>query len=51
MRSEVGFRKFETILNHLDIPHNRLPRNMGDKLNNIFEQFEEEAPSSSPKGY
>lgn len=39
MRGEDGFRRFETVLDHLKIPHEKLPENIDKKLDNIFKDI------------
>jgi hypothetical protein len=39
MRSDGGFRRFETVLNHLKIPHEKLPENIDNKLNLVFKEI------------
>ncbi len=41
LRSDGGFRRFETVLNHLKIPHEKLPENIDieQKLENIFSKI------------
>lgn len=39
LRSEGGFKKFETVLNHLKIPHEELPENIEKKLEIIFKDI------------
>lgn len=36
LRNEVGFRRFETVLDNLEIPHSDLPKNIDGKLNRIL---------------
>lgn len=36
LRSDGGFKKFETVLAHLKIPHEKLPENIGKKLEIVF---------------
>lgn len=39
LRSDGGFRKFETVLNHLKIPHEKLTENMDKKLELVFRKI------------
>lgn len=36
LRNDKGFRRFETILNRLKIPHEKLPENIDEKLEIVF---------------
>lgn len=38
-RSAGGFKRFETVLDHLKIPHNKLPENIDKKLDGIFKEI------------
>lgn len=38
-RSDGGFKRFETVLNHLKIPHTKLPENIYKKLEVIFKEI------------
>ena len=39
MRSDGGFKRFETILDHLKIPHEKLPENIDKKLEVVFKEI------------
>ncbi len=39
MRSDGGFRRFETVLDHLKIPHEKLPENIDKKLEGVFKEI------------
>ena len=39
LRSDLGFRKFETVLDNLKIPHNLLPENIDEALDTIFQEI------------
>ncbi|HON08457.1 MAG TPA: CfrBI family restriction endonuclease, partial [Verrucomicrobiota bacterium] len=39
LRSDDGFKKFESVLNNLKIPHKKLPQNIDKKLENIFKEI------------
>jgi len=39
MRSDGGFRKFKTVLEHLKIPHRELPKNIDKALEEIFKKI------------
>ncbi len=39
LRSEGGFKRFETVLNHLKIPHERLPESIDKKLETVFREI------------
>jgi len=39
MRSDGGFRKFETVLDHLKIPHEKLSENFDKKLEVVFKEI------------
>ncbi|HOV98956.1 MAG TPA: CfrBI family restriction endonuclease [Bacteroidota bacterium] len=39
LRSKDGFQRFERVLNHLKIPHNKLPRDVDQKLEKIFSEI------------
>lgn len=39
LRSIKGFQRFETVLNHLKIPHGKLPENIEKKLELIFNEI------------
>lgn len=39
LRSAGGFKRFETVLNHLKIPHEKLPGNIDKKLEIVFEEI------------
>jgi len=39
MRSDGGFRRFETVLDHLKIPHEKLPENIEKKLETVFKEI------------
>ena len=39
MRSDGGFRRFETVLDHLNIPHEKLQGNIDKKLDSIFKDI------------
>jgi hypothetical protein len=39
MRSDGGFRRFETVLDHLKIPHEKLPKNINKKLEGVFKKI------------
>jgi hypothetical protein len=39
MRSDGGFRRFETVLDHLKIPHENLPNNIDKKLEIVFKKI------------
>jgi len=39
MRSDGGFRRFETVLDHLKIPHEKLPENIDKKLEVVFKEI------------
>ncbi len=39
LRSNGGFQRFEIVLDHLRIPHGKLPRNMDQKLETIFKEI------------
>lgn len=39
LRSYGGFKKFETVLNHLKIPHEKLSQNVDKKLEAIFKEI------------
>jgi len=36
LRSDGGFRRFEMVLDHLKIPHERLPETIDKKLDSAF---------------
>ncbi len=39
LRSEGGFKRFETVLDHLKIPHGKIPENIDKKLETIFKEI------------
>jgi len=39
LRSDVGFRRFETVLDHLKISHEKIPKDINKELNNIFKEI------------
>lgn len=39
LRSDGGFRKFETVLDHLKIPHEKLPEHIDKKLDGVFKDI------------
>ncbi len=39
LRSAGGFRRFETVLEHLKIPHEKLPENIDEKLELVFKEI------------
>jgi len=39
LRSDGGFQRFEIVLDHLKIPHRKLPRNIDDELEAIFKEI------------
>lgn len=39
LRSDGGFRRFETILEHLKIPHEKLPENIDKRLDSVFKEI------------
>lgn len=39
LRSDGGFKRFETVLDHLDIPHEKLPENIDKKLEVVFKEI------------
>ena len=39
LRSDVGFRRFETVLDHLKIPHDKLPENIDKELETVFKEI------------
>lgn len=39
LRSDGGFRRFETVLDHLKIPHDKLPENIDKKLEIVFKNI------------
>lgn len=39
MRSDGGFKKFETVLEHLKIPHEELPESIDKKLELVFKEI------------
>jgi hypothetical protein len=39
MRSDGGFKRFETVLDHLKIPHEKLPENIDKKLDLVFKEI------------
>ncbi|MCL6088176.1 MAG: CfrBI family restriction endonuclease [Actinobacteria bacterium] len=39
LRSDGGFQRFETVLNHLRISHSKLSRNIDEKLETIFKEI------------
>ncbi len=39
LRSEGGFKRFETVLNHLKIPHEKLPEAIDKKLETVFKEI------------
>ena len=39
LRSDGGFRRFETVLDNLKIPHEKLPENIDRKLEAVFQNI------------
>jgi hypothetical protein len=39
LRSDGGFKRFETVLDHLNIPHAKLPDNIDKKLEIVFKNI------------
>jgi hypothetical protein len=39
LRNNSGFQKFETVLDHLNIPHSKLPSNIDQSLETIFKDI------------
>jgi len=39
LRSDGGFKRFETVLYHLKIPHGKLPENIDKKLEVAFREI------------
>ncbi len=39
LRSDGGFKRFETVLDHLNIPHEKLPDNIDKNLETIFKEI------------
>jgi len=39
LRSDGGFRRFETVLDHLKIPHEKLPKKIDKKLEIVFKEI------------
>lgn len=39
LRSNNGFQRFEVVLDHLKIPHSKLPKNVDQKLEGIFKEI------------
>lgn len=39
LRSDGGFKRFETVLNHLKIPYEKLPENIDKKLEVVFKEI------------
>ena len=39
LRSDGGFKRFEMVLDHLKIPHGKLPENFDKKLESIFKEI------------
>jgi hypothetical protein len=39
LRNDKGFRRFETVLNHLKIPHDKLSENIDNKLEIVFKDI------------
>ena len=39
LRSDGGFKRFETVLDHLKIPHDKLPENIDKKLEIVFKEI------------
>lgn len=39
LRSDKGFRRFETVLRNLRIPHEKLPENFDKKLESVFKEI------------
>jgi len=39
LRSDGGFKRFETVLDHLKIPHDKLPENIDKKLEVVFKEI------------
>ena len=39
LRSDGGFKRFETVLDHLKIPHEKLPENIDKKLEVVFKEI------------
>jgi hypothetical protein len=39
MRSDGGFKRFETVLDHLKIPHEKLSENIDKKLETVFKEI------------
>jgi len=39
LRSDDGFKRFETVLDHLKITHGKLPENIDKKLETIFKEI------------
>jgi len=39
LRNDNGFQRFEIVLNHLRIPHRKLPFNIDQKLKKIFREI------------
>ncbi len=39
LRSDGGFKRFETVLDHLKIPHEKLPENIDKKLEIVFKEI------------
>lgn len=39
LRSDGGFKRFATVLDHLKIPHEKLPENIDEKLETIFKEI------------
>ncbi len=39
LRANGGFQRFEIVLDHLKIPHNKLPKDIDRKLETIFKEI------------
>ena len=39
LRSDNGFKRFRTVLDHLKIPHDKLPENIDKKLETAFKEI------------
>jgi len=39
LRNDGGFKRFETVLDHLKIPHDKLPSNIDKKLETVFKEI------------
>ncbi len=39
LRSDGGFKRFEAVLSHLKIPHDKLPENIDKKLEGVFKEI------------